>query len=85
MKKILKIHKKFKKDSFDSYTSQFPPFGAIVKNSEKDYMNDYEFGKNKNKTRKTQKTELMFIERCIDFVKPGTGKIAIVLPDGGFN
>ena len=80
-KKILTIHKKFKKNSFDLILTN-PPFGARVKNSEIDYMDDYEFGKNKNKTREIQKTELMFIERCIDFVKPGTGKIATVLPDG---
>ena len=79
---ILSIHKKFKKNSFDLIITN-PPFGASVKNKEIDYMRDYEFGKNKKgKIRKTQKTEIMFIERCIDYVKPGTGRIAIVLPDG---
>jgi type I restriction enzyme M protein len=29
-----------------------------------------------------QKTEILFIERCIDFLKPATGRMAIVLPDG---
>ena len=35
-------------------------------------------GKNKS----SQKTEILFIERCIDFLKPETGKMGIVLPDG---
>ncbi|MFH1392509.1 MAG: hypothetical protein ABIG90_02410 [bacterium] len=34
------------------------------------------------KTKANQKTEILFIERCIDFLKPKTGKMAIVLPDG---
>lgn len=34
------------------------------------------------KGKKNQSTEILFIERCIDFVKPKVGKIAIVLPDG---
>ena len=29
----------------------------------------------------SQKTEILFIERCLDFLRPD-GKIAIVLPDG---
>jgi type I restriction enzyme M protein len=29
-----------------------------------------------------QKTEILFLERCIDFLKPDTGRMAIVLPDG---
>ncbi len=79
---ICSIHKRFEKDSFDLILTN-PPFGASVKNSEVDYMEDYEFGKNnKGKTRKTQKTETLFIERCIDYVKSGTGIISMVLPDG---
>jgi type I restriction enzyme M protein len=26
--------------------------------------------------------EILFVERCVQWVKPGTGKVAIVLPDG---
>ena len=37
-------------------------------------------GKKKN----NQKTEILFIERCLEFLKAGTGKMAIVLPDGIF-
>ena len=67
----------FKLGSFDILLSN-PPFGATVKSTEKDYLEDYNLGKGK----KNQKTEILFIERCIDLVKPGTGRIAIVLPDG---
>ena len=77
-------NKKFKRDSFDLILTN-PPFGARVTSSEKEYLQKYALGKNKNKARKSQKTEILFIERCIDFLKSGTGKMAIVLPDGILN
>lgn len=70
-------HNKFKKDYFDMVLTN-PPFGATIKKTEKDYIEKYELGKDK----KQQKTEILFIERVIDFIKPETGRIAIVLPDG---
>jgi len=74
------MHATFKPERFDMlYTN--PPFGASVKATEKTYLTDYELGKNNGKERKTQKTEILFIERCWHFLKPG-GKMAIVLPDG---
>jgi len=73
---ITKIHKAFKKEHFDILLTN-PPFGAVVKSTEKDYLDKYELGKGK----KNQKTEILFIERCLDFLKPD-GKMAIVLPDG---
>jgi len=76
-KEINDIHRRFKKDHFDIVLTN-PPFGATVKKTEKDYLDNYELGKNK----KTQKSEILFIEKVIDFVKPGTGRIGIVLPDG---
>lgn len=74
---INKIHKGFKKDKFDIIVTN-PPFGAVIKSTEKDYLEKYELGKGK----KNQKTEILFIERCLEFLKSGTGKMAIVLPDG---
>jgi type I restriction enzyme M protein len=59
-----------------------PPFGATVKRSEHPYLEKYVLGQNGKKTRDNQKTEILFIERCIDFLKPETGRMAIVLPDG---
>ena len=57
-----------------------PPFGASVKEREKPYLANYELG-GKLKRRNRQNTEILFIERCMDFLKPG-GRMGIVLPDG---
>jgi type I restriction enzyme M protein len=57
-----------------------PPFGASVKEREKSYLAKYELGA-KVKKRNRQNTEILFIERCLDFLKPG-GRMGIVLPDG---
>jgi type I restriction enzyme M protein len=32
--------------------------------------------------QKSQPPEILFIERCVKFLKPGRGRAAIVLPDG---
>jgi type I restriction enzyme M protein len=71
----------FAKGKFDFILTN-PPFGAMVKKSEHQYITEYELGKNGKKVRDNQKTEILFIERCVDFLKPGTGRMAIVLPDG---
>lgn len=75
------VHRGFQKDHFDIILTN-PPFGATVKGSEKDYLKHYDLGMSGSKVRPNQKTEILFIERCIDFMKPGTGRMAIVLPDG---
>jgi type I restriction enzyme M protein len=80
VEEISDIHRGFKKNYFDVILTN-PPFGASVKSSEKDYLDKYALGA-KNRNRNSQKTEILFIERCIDFIKPKTGKIGIVLPDG---
>ena len=70
----------FEKESFDIILTN-PPFGAVVKKEESDYLDDYDLGKGKN----SQKTEILFLERCFDFLKWETGKLAIILPDGILN
>jgi type I restriction enzyme M protein len=55
-----------------------PPFGAIVKDEE--ILKKYELG-SKVKRRKNQRTEILFIERCLEFLRPA-GRMGIVLPDG---
>ncbi len=72
-------HKGFKKDHFDVIITN-PPFGAVIKKNGKEdkYLDKFKLGKNKS----SQKTEILFIERCIDFLKPETGRMGIVLPDG---
>lgn len=74
---IADIKRDFQADRFDLILTN-PPFGATVKSTEKDYLERYALGED----RKNQKTEILFIERCVQFVKPKTGRIAIVLPDG---
>jgi len=79
LKDIKKLHSGFKSNHFDLLLAN-PPFGAIVKSTEKEekYLDQYALGEN----RKNQKTEILFIERCIDFLKEGTGRMGLVLPDG---
>ena len=43
---------------------------------------DYKSGKKAIKTRSSVKTEIIFLERVWQLLKPGTGRTAIVLPDG---
>lgn len=64
-----------------------PPFGSTITKAEKPYLANYELGKTKDakgkyKDRPRQSSEILFIERIWEFLKPGTGKAAIVLPDG---
>ena len=71
----------FKENSFDLILSN-PPFGATIKAKEVKYLKSFDLGKNGVSERKTQKSEILFIERCIKFAKKGTGRIAIVVPEG---
>lgn len=57
-----------------------PPFGAVIKTREHNYLKEYELGA-KEKPRNRQNTEILFIERCLDYLKP-SGRMGIVLPDG---
>lgn len=83
-------NKEFKYDSFD-YIITNPPFGSTVKQTEKAYLHQYNLG-NKDVSwldtkstavqgRENQSTEVLFIEQCWNFLKPG-GFLAIVIPDG---
>jgi len=79
--KMTEKNRGFEKNRFDVIVTN-PPFGANVKRSEHPYLEKFVFGQNGKKSRDNQKTEILFIERCIDFLKAGTGQMAIVLPDG---
>lgn len=69
-----------------------PPFGSKIPITDKTLLRQYELGfkwKKDKETKKWIKTEklvdkqvpqVLFIERCLQFLKPG-GKMAIVLPD----
>lgn len=76
----------FAENHFDLILTN-PPFGSTINLAEKPYLASYELGntidaKGKQKPRKNQSSEVLFIERICQFLKPGTGKAAIVLPDG---
>jgi type I restriction enzyme M protein len=69
-----------------------PPFGAKIPITDKDVLAQYDLGhtwrKNddsgqwvKGGVSSSQPPEILFIDRCYQFLKPG-GRMAIVLPDG---
>ena len=70
-------HRGFEKEIFDVILTN-PPFGAVIKQTELPYLENYELGQG----NASQKTEILFLERCFDFLKWETGKLAIILPDG---
>ncbi len=59
-----------------------PPFGDNVRRGQRDKLgqaelDDYELARDRSST----KSEVLFIERCARFLRPG-GRLGIVLPDG---
>ncbi len=76
----------FAENRFDLILTN-PPFGSKINLAEKPFLSTYELGnstdaKGKTKPRKNQSSEVLFIERIWQSLKPGVGKAAIVLPDG---
>ena len=60
-----------------------PPFAGDIKESR--LLHQYELGfKPNNKTQSQVGRDILFIERNLNFLKPG-GRMAIVLPQGRFN
>lgn len=86
IEKMHQHNRGFEEDKFDLILTN-PPFGSNINKTEKPYLSDYELGKTKSangkeKDRPRQSSEILFIERIWQFLKPKTGKAAIVLPDG---
>ncbi len=77
----------FKPASFDLILTN-PPFGATAKDADMPTLKDEfelfnkEDAKGKRKPLKQQKSEILFLERIWQFLKPGTGRAAVVVPDG---
>jgi type I restriction enzyme M protein len=83
---------KIKLGSFDVLLTN-PPFGAKIPITSKELLQVYELGFKWKKNKKTGKwvrtntvqdkqvPQILFIERCLQLLKPG-GRMAIVLPDG---
>jgi type I restriction enzyme M protein len=71
-----------------------PPFGSKIPIDEPSILENYDLGHTWSydaktdrwtKTKgiqKSQPPEILFIERCVRLLRPGTGRCAIVLPDG---
>lgn len=75
------------------YVLTNPPFGAKIKITEREILNQYRFGHTwvetksgwlqENQLREAQDPQILFIELCVNLLKPG-GKMGIVLPEGVF-
>ena len=59
-----------------------PPFAGDIKESR--LLHQYDLGFKKGKAQSKVGRDILFIERNLDFLKPG-GRMAIVLPQGRFN
>jgi len=69
-----------------------PPFGAKIKVEGQEILEQYDLAhswkKEGNKwimegvLRNAMSPEILFIERCVQFLKPGTGRLGMVVPDG---
>lgn len=71
-----------------------PPFGSKIPIDDPAILEKFDLGhawgyddqtdqwqKTKN-IQKSQPPEILFIERCVKFLKPGSGRVAMVMPDG---
>jgi len=58
-----------------------PPFGAQITLTEKPYLGSYALASQGSRVRSNQKTEVLFLERIWQLLKPGGVAVAI-LPDG---
>lgn len=71
-----------------------PPFGSKIPIDEPSILEKFDLGHiweqdkgadvwtKTGNVQKSQPPEILFIERCVRFLKPGTGRLAMVLPDG---
>lgn len=71
-----------------------PPFGSKIPVDDPAILEKYDLGHSWSydtnvdrwvmgaSTQKSQPPEILFIERCVRFLKPGSGRVAMVLPDG---
>lgn len=82
-------NKEFKANSFDFIITN-PPFGSSVRQTEQAYFHQYRLAnksadwlnpKSKAAQRPAQDTEILFIEQCHSYLRPG-GYLAMVIPDG---
>lgn len=72
-----------------------PPFGSDIRIDDPSILEQYDLGhtwdydadtdtyaiREPRRLQRSQPPEILFIERCVQFLKPGSGLLAIVLPD----
>ncbi|HHY66688.1 MAG TPA: N-6 DNA methylase [Alicyclobacillus sp.] len=58
-----------------------PPFGDNITRVERHVLDQYDLGRD----RMSQIVEILFIERCVQLLKPGEGRAAIVVPQSVLN
>ncbi|MFW9881198.1 MAG: N-6 DNA methylase, partial [Candidatus Thorarchaeota archaeon] len=89
----IEVKKKIKDDKFD-YVFTNPPFGAKIPIDDKKILENYELGyhwkftskdmwERQNIMLQKQPPQILFIERCVQFLTEG-GKMGIILPEGIF-
>jgi len=82
LEKLRKDETSYKEFNFDILMAN-PPFAGDIKESR--IIHKYDLGYNaKNKPKSKVGRDILFIERNLNFLKPG-GRMAIVLPQGRFN
>ena len=82
LKRLRKDSRSFRDFNFDLLMAN-PPFAGDIKESR--ILSQYELAKNvQGKLQSKVGRDILFIERNLDFLKPG-GRMAIVLPQGRFN
>ena len=70
-----------------------PPFGSDIPITDRNILSHYELAhnwdsdgeggfRNNGTLKNSVAPEVLFIERCLRWLKPGTGRMGIVLPDG---
>ena len=89
--RLMEKHPGLEAGSFDLILTN-PPFGSSVKTAEKgeEYLSQFtllpyharRFPAKGKRIPASIKAEILYIERIHSFLKPGTGRAAVILPDG---
>lgn len=58
-----------------------PPFGDDITRTERHVLEQYDLGRD----RTSQIVEILFVERCVQLLKPGVGRAAIIVPQSILN
>ncbi|HOX41188.1 MAG TPA: N-6 DNA methylase [bacterium] len=89
---LAKAKKEIEFGSFDIVMTN-PPFGADIPITDKHILEQYDLAhtwesdseggfRNTGVLKGSVAPEVLFVERCLKWLKPGTGRMGIVLPDG---